>query len=65
MRAPDGTLISQFELHDLEKLSLIKIDLLSIESADRIQTCLELLMEQNYIEKKANLLETYENVLGV
>lgn len=65
MRAPDGTLISQFELHDLEKLSLIKIDLLSIESADRIQTCLELLMEQNYIEKKATLRETYENVLGV
>lgn len=65
MRAPDGTLISQFELHDLEKLSLIKIDLLSIESADRIQTCLELLSEQNYIEKKRTLRETYENVLGV
>lgn len=65
MRAPDGTLISQFELHDLEKLSLIKIDLLSIESADRIQTCLELLLEQNYIEKKETLRETYENVLGV
>ena len=65
MRAPDGTLISQFELHDLEKLSLIKIDLLSIESADRIQTCLELLMEQNYIEKKATLRETYESALGI
>ena len=25
MRAPDGTLISQFELHDLENLSQIRL----------------------------------------
>lgn len=65
MRAPDGTLISQFELHDLEKLSLIKYDALSVEGVDRIQTCLELLIEHGYVEEKATLRETYNSVLNV
>lgn len=64
MRAPDGTLISQFELHDLENLSLIKYDMLSVEAADKIQTCLELLIEQGYIEQKSTLRETYMSVLN-
>lgn len=65
MRAPDGTVITQFELHDLEDVSEIKMDLLSVEAADKIHTCLDLLMEQGYVEKKATLRETYEEVLGV
>ena len=65
MRAPDGTLISQFELHDLEKLSLIKYDALSVEAADRIQTCLELLIEAGEVEKKSSLRETYMEVLDI
>ena len=65
MRAPDGTLITQFELHDLEDVSEIKMDLLSVEAADKIHTCLDLMIEQGYIEKKATLRETYENVLNV
>jgi len=65
MKAPDGTVITQFELHDLEKASLIKYDALSVEGMDRIQTCLELLCDYGYIEKKDTLKETYENVLGI
>ena len=65
MRAPDGTIITQFELHDLEDVSEIKMDLLSVEAADKIHTCLDLLMEQGYVEKKATLRETYEEALGV
>lgn len=65
MRAPDGTVISAFELHDLEDCSLIKYDALSVEGADRIQTCLELLMEYGYITPEATLKETYEKVIGV
>jgi len=65
MRAPDGTIITQFELHDLEDVSMIKMDLLSVEAADKIHTCLDLLVEQGYVEKKDTLRETYENVLGV
>ena len=43
MRAPDGTLITQFDLHDDEKVSLIKYDLLSVEALDKIHICLDLL----------------------
>ena len=45
MRAPDGTIITQFELHTAEKVSLIKYDALSVEAEDKIQNCLELLFE--------------------
>ena len=65
MRAPDGTIITQFELHDLEDVSEIKMDLLSVESADKIQTCLELLIKDGYIEEKPTLRETYESILNV
>ena len=65
MRAPDGTIITQFELHDLEDVSMIKMDLLSVEAADKIHTCLDLLIEQGYIEQKNTLRETYENALNV
>ena len=65
MRAPDGTIITQFELHDLEDVSMIKMDLLSVEAADKIHTCLDLLIEHNYIKEYPTLRETYENALGV
>jgi len=65
MRAPDGTIITQFELHDLEDVSMIKMDLLSVEAADKIHACLDLLVEQGYIKEGKNLRETYENTLGV
>ena len=65
MRAPDGTIISAFELHDLEECSLIKYDALSVEGMDRIQVCLELLQEYGYIKPEATLKETYEKVIGI
>ena len=65
MRAPDGTIITQFELHDLEDVSMIKMDLLSVEAADKIHTCLDLLVEQGFIKKYPTLRETYENAIGV
>ena len=65
MRAPDGTIVTQFELHDLEDVSEIKMDLLSIEGADKIQTCLELLVDDGYIKEYPTLRETYEHALGV
>ena len=65
MRAPDGTIITQYELHDLEDVSMIKMDLLSIEAADKIHACLNLLIENDYITPEPTLRETYEKVLGV
>lgn len=65
MRSPDGTIITGFELHDSEKVSLIKYDALSVEAIDRIQTCLELLLKYNIVEDKGNLRDNYESVIGI
>ena len=65
MRAPDGTVITQFELHDLEDVSEIKMDLLSVEAADKIHVCLDLLADNGYIKRYPTLRETYENALNV
>lgn len=65
MRAPNGDIITQFDLHDAEKVSLIKYDILSIEALDKMHACLDLLVEQGYVEKKPTLKETYESVIGI
>lgn len=65
MRAPDGTIITAFELHDSEDVSLIKIDALSIEALDKIHNELDLLCDYGLIERKTTLRETYESVIGV
>lgn len=65
MRAPDGTICTQFELHDAEAVSLIKMDLLSVEALDKIHNCLNLLMDYGYIERKETLRETYESTIGI
>lgn len=65
MRAPDGTICTQFELHDCEDVSLIKMDLLSVEALDKIHNCIDLLCDHGYAERKESLKETYENIIGV
>ena len=65
MRAPDGTIITQFELHDSEACSLIKYDALSVEAMDKIHNCIDLLCDYGYAERKSTLKETYENIIGV
>lgn len=65
MRAPDGTIITQYDLHDAEKVSLIKYDVLSVEALDKIHTCIDLLVKQNYIQPESTLKGTYEKVIGI
>ncbi len=65
MRAPDGTICTQFELHDLEDASLIKYDALSVEAMDKIHTCIDLICDNGYAERKATLKETYESLIGI
>lgn len=65
MRAPDGTLCTQFELHDAEAASLIKYDLLSVEALDKMHICIDLLCDNGYAERKSTLKETYENIVGI
>lgn len=49
MRSPKGDICTQFELHDSEKMGLVKLDLLTTDGLDRIRTCLDLLIKQEYI----------------
>lgn len=65
MKVPNGDVVTQFDLHDSEDCSLIKIDLLSVEAQDKLHVCLDLLCEYGYIEKQSTLRETYEKYLGV
>ena len=65
MRAPDGTTITAFDLHDCEDVSLIKYDALSVEAMDKMHICLDLLCEKGFVERKPTLRETYEEVLGI
>lgn len=65
MRAPDGTIITQYELHDSEALSLIKYDALSVEAMDKIQICIELLQKYGYIDSNLSLKEAYESTIGI
>lgn len=65
MRAPDGTIITAFDLHDCEAVSLIKYDALSVEAEDKIHICLDLLCDAGHIQRQNTLKETYESALGV
>ena len=65
MRAPDGTICTQFDLHDCEDVSLIKYDALSVEAMDKIHICLDLLCKHGKIKREETLKQTYEKVLGI
>ena len=65
MKVPNGDTVTQFDLHTSEKVSLIKIDLLSVECLDKIHTCLDLLASQGYIERQPTLKETYYKYLDI
>lgn len=65
MRAPDDTIITAFDLHDCEDVSLIKYDALSVEAMDKIHICLDLLCDAGFVGRKSTLKETYESVLGI
>ena len=65
MRAPDGTICTQFELHDSEAASLIKYDALSVEAMDKIHNCIDLLCDAGLVERERTLKETYEKLIGI
>lgn len=65
MRAPDGTIVTAYELHDAEAVSLIKYDILSVEALDKIHNCLDLLIKYQHIYPESTLKQTYEKYLGI
>lgn len=65
MKTNSGDIISQYDLHMCEKVSLIKIDLLSIDALDKIHATLNLLLDAGKIEWQGDLKSTYIKYVGV
>ena len=65
MRTSSGDIISQYDLHKCEDVSLIKIDLLATDAVWKIQECINQLVKAGKIERKPTLKETYESYLNI
>ena len=65
MKTASGDIITQFDLHRAERNGLIKFDLLSIDALQKMLICMNLLLEDGYIEWQGSLKETYEKYIGV
>ena len=64
MVSSNGAIISQYDLHQAEYAGDLKFDLLSIDCLETIRTCLNLLLENNKIQWKGNLRNTYNYYIG-
>ena len=65
MRAPNGEIITQFDLHAAEDTGLIKYDILSVEALDKIHNCIDLICDYGYESRENTLRETYEKIIGI
>ena len=63
MTAPDGTLISQWSLHDAEAAGKTKIDSLVTDVMEKITQTLLLLQSKNKIDKNLSLREVYNKYI--
>ena len=63
MKTPKGEIISQFNLHDVEYCGGTKYDFLVTEVQDKLVQTIQLLQENNEIEKDLSLREVYNKYL--
>lgn len=63
MKAPNGNLITQFDMNDSDYQGCLKYDFLTIEALDKIRKTLDLLIKFNYIDFKETLKKTYNTYL--
>ena len=63
MKAPDGTITTQYDLHKLEACGGVKFDILVTSVQDKIIQTIELLKEDGYIEKDLTLKQAYDKYL--
>ena len=64
MKLKSGDYVTAYDLHQSEELSDVKIDMLATEGLVRIRSCLDLLTDAGYIDKKLSLKERYMKVVG-
>lgn len=65
MKTSSGDTVTQFDLHQCEDVSLIKVDLLCIDALDKMHVTLDLMLKDKVIQWQGSLKNTYEKYLGV
>ena len=65
MRTNSGDIITAFDLHKLEEVSLIKIDLLATDAVWKIQETLNQLLKMGKVQWQGSLKDTYEKYIGI
>ena len=63
MRAPNGTKITAFSMHDSDDMGALKMDVLRTDAQSKIAKCLDLLLKDKQIEWKGSLRKTYNAYL--
>lgn len=63
MKAPNGTRITCWEMHDSDEAGALKVDLLVTDAVQKIQLCLGLLANDGYIQDQGSLKATYDKYL--
>ncbi len=63
MRASSGQPITQFDMEDSNYMGNLKIDMLTVQGIDKIRTCMEMLIADEYMEWKGSLRDTYNAYL--
>lgn len=64
MKTSKGQIVSAFDLHDSEKMGLIKYDFLTVSALDRIRQTFNYLLEDKIITWQGDLRSTYNKYLS-
>ena len=59
MKAPNGTMISQYSLDDIQYAGAIKYDLLGVNNISKIQKSIEIMLKEGLIEWQGSLRKTF------
>ena len=62
MKTKKGIRVTQFDAHDSEECSAVKVDFLTVNFLDRMRTCFDILLEEGKIEWKGDLRTTWNSV---
>ena len=63
MKSPNGQKTTQFNMGDSDYMGSLKYDYLTIEALDKMSVCLDMLLEDGYIEWQGSLKSTYDKYL--
>lgn len=61
MKTKKGIPVTQFEAHDSEECSAVKIDFLTVSFLDRMRTCFDILVKEGKIKWEGSLRKTWNN----